>query len=76
MIDTLSFPDHYKYKRNDINKILLKCKYKSAIPVTTYKDYVKIPDDLKKSFAVIDIHIIFDKRKFFNFINNKINLYV
>ena len=76
IIDTLSFPDHFKYQRNDINKILLKCKTQSAIPITTYKDYVKIPDDLKKNFSVVKIHITFDKSKFFNFINNKINLYV
>ena len=68
--------DHFKYKRNDLDKILLKCKNQSAIPVTTYKDYVKLPEDLKKSFSVVDIHIIFNKNKFFNFINNKINLYV
>ena len=34
-------------KENDIKKILLLCKKNSAIPVTTYKDYVKIPNDLK-----------------------------
>ena len=76
IIDSLSFPDHFNYKRNDIDKILLKCKEQSAIPVTTYKDYVKIPDDLKKNFSVVNIHIIFDKSSFFNFINNNINLHV
>ncbi|MAH88705.1 MAG: tetraacyldisaccharide 4'-kinase [Pelagibacterales bacterium] len=76
LIDSIPFPDHFNYKRSDINKILLKCKEQSAIPVTTYKDYVKIPDDVKKSFSVVDIHIIFNKRKFFNFINKRINFYV
>ena len=28
LIETMSFPDHYKYKKNDINKILLSCKKK------------------------------------------------
>ena len=76
VVQSIAFPDHFKYKRNDLDKILLKCKNQSAIPVTTYKDYVKLPEDLKKSFSVVDIHIIFNKNKFFNFINNKINLYV
>ncbi len=76
LIETMSFPDHYKYKKNDINKILLSCKKNSAIPVTTYKDYVKIPDDLKKNFSVIDIYIKFNKEKFFGFINKKIKFNV
>ncbi len=76
LIDSISFPDHHKYKINDIRKILLLCKEKSAVPVTTYKDYVKIPSDLKKSFSVIDIYIKFDKKKFFSFINKRINLNV
>ena len=76
LIDTISFPDHYKYKENDIKKILMLCKKNSAIPVTTYKDYVKIPDDFKKDFSVIDIYIKFDKEKFFSFINKKIKFNV
>ena len=76
LIDTISFPDHYKYKKNDIKKILLLCKKNSAIPVTTYKDYVKIPDNLKKDFSVINIYIKFDKEKFFSFINKKIKFNV
>ena len=76
LIDTISFPYHYKYKENDIKKILMLCKENFAIPVTTYKDYVKIPDDLKKDFSVIDIYIKFDKEKFFSFINKKIKFNV
>jgi len=76
LIDTISFPDHYKYKKNDIKKILSLCKKNSAIPVTTHKDYVKISNDLKKDFSVIDMHIKFDKEKFFSFINKKIKFNV
>ena len=76
MIDSISFPDHYEYKRDEIKEILMLCKKKSALPITTNKDYVKIPEDLKKSFSVIDIYIKFDKKKFFSFINKKINLNV
>ncbi len=76
VIHTISFPDHFKYKRSDIDKILLKCKEQSAEPVTTYKDFVKIPNNMKKYFSVIDINIEFDKKKFFNFINRSLNLHV
>ena len=76
LINTISFPDHHKYNRSDFRKILHLCKKKSSIPVTTYKDYVKIPKDLKRRFSVIDIYIKFDSKKFFNFINKKINLNV
>ena len=41
-----------------------------------HKDYVKIPNDLKKDFSVIDMHIKFDKEKFFSFINKKIKFNV
>lgn len=76
LMKSISFPDHYEYNRSDTDKILMLCKENSAIPVTTHKDYVKIPNDLKKSFSVIDIYIRFDKKKFFSFMNKKVNFNV
>ena len=48
----------------EIEQILIKCKKISAIPITTRKDFVKIPESLKKRFSVIDINVEFNKRSF------------
>ena len=76
VIEELSFPDHYRYTENDIEQILIKCKKSSAIPITTRKDFVKIPENLKKRFSVLDINVKFNKKSFFNFLNKKINFNV
>ncbi len=59
------FPDHYVYKRKEIENILNFCNKKNAICVTTEKDYIRIPQDLKNK-----IFPIYIKLK----IKNKINL--
>ena len=70
----LYFPDHYQYKRNDLKKIISLSKDSSTKILTTAKDYVKIPKDLKKYISAIDIKIKFDNNGFFDYINKEINL--
>lgn len=49
------FPDHHKYKENEIKKII-KESIKNDMPViTTEKDFVKIPLHLKKNINVLGL---------------------
>ena len=49
-----SFPDHHNYTQKDFNKIT---EDKSAIFVTTEKDYYRIPDEQKKKFAYVELSL-------------------
>ena len=42
---TKSFPDHYEYKNEDIDKLILKANKQKLKLITTEKDYVKIKYD-------------------------------
>ncbi len=42
LVDTAVFPDHYEYKQDDLQELLLKAKALKAWLITTRKDYVKL----------------------------------
>ena len=55
--EKIPFPDHYNYKRQDIEKLL-----KKGYPLfTTRKDAVKIDTDLQEKLGIVDIVFIFDE---------------
>ena len=63
------FEDHYKYKRKDIIKIINQSnEVPSSIILTTSKDYVKIPNDLKKYIREVKINVQFNKKILSKFI--------
>lgn len=59
VVKTESYPDHYFYTRFDVERLL---KTANGLPlVTTTKDAVKIPKDLRKQIEIIDGRFVFDK---------------
>ena len=69
VVKTISFEDHYKYKRKDIIKIINQSnEVPSSIILTTSKDYVKIPNDLKKYIREVKINVQFNKKILSKFI--------
>ena len=68
------FTDHYIYKNQDIRKILEIAKYKDLKILTTEKDFIKVPDDLKSEINYIEIDLeIPEKEKLIKFIKSKID---
>ena len=65
------FPDHYNYTVKDFEKILKLAKDENLKIVTTEKDYVKIPHNLKYEFDYIQIDLIIKNEK--DLINALIN---
>ena len=53
------FPDHYKFKKRDIENILKK--HQNLHILTTYKDYVKLKEFNIKNLIIIDLKIKFLK---------------
>ncbi len=74
IIEEKIFADHYKYSNQDIQKILEIAKYKNLKILTTEKDFIKIPDDLKSKINFIEIDFeISEKDKLIKFIKSKID---
>ena len=72
VIKKISFPDHYQYTDEDINKLIKMADKKNAKLLTTEKDLMRIPDwahdKIKFSELKIDI-----EDKFYDWLKGKVN---
>ncbi len=67
------FPDHYNYKYKDIEKIQNFSKKENLKIITTEKDYVKIPNELKNNIKCLAIDTcIFDEDNLLNFLKENL----
>ena len=74
IIEEKIFTDHYDYDYQDIQKILQIAKNKDLKILTTEKDFVKIPNDLKSEINFIEIDLEIPKMdKLIKFIKSKID---
>jgi tetraacyldisaccharide 4'-kinase len=53
--EKLSFPDHHPYRAAEIDAILKQADDAGLLPVTTRKDWVRLPSDRRSGIAVLDI---------------------
>ena len=74
IVGEINFPDHYDYKKVDVDLIKHKAKKLKANIITTEKDFVKIAKTETKdiNFLEIDLKII-NKDKLIKFIREKLN---
>ena len=47
-----TFPDHYNFTEDDLNKLIKDAKAKKARLITTEKDYVRIPSDINFDITI------------------------
>lgn len=59
----LIFPDHYNYTQNDFNYILNNAKKNKFKILTTEKDFMKVPNNLKKKINFLSIELIIQNEK-------------
>lgn len=57
IIQTFDFPDHHYYTEDELKQILATAAAYNAEPITTSKDFVKIPVSLQPQFKVLQIKI-------------------
>ncbi len=57
VVETIQFPDHFKYSENDLRNIIEKGAQANALLVTTEKDLVKIPEYLKNEFYSLPVEV-------------------
>ena len=67
---TIDFPDHHQYTKEELLSLIEKAKQNQCALYTTSKDFVKIPSDLRRNFKVLDIEIKWeDKEKLKEFLS-------
>ncbi len=67
------FSDHHKYELGEIQKILDIAKNKKLSVVTTMKDFVRVPNQLKKKINIVDLKIkIANESGFFDYISKRL----
>ncbi len=57
-----SFPDHYVFKRTDLEKIEAQAKQANASIITTEKDWIRLSDHWKNKISYLKIKIQLDDR--------------
>ncbi len=55
LVTTNSFPDHHPYARAEIEDLLAEAEANDAIAITTAKDRVRLPEDLRRKIAVLPV---------------------
>jgi len=71
-IEVKSFPDHYHYKKSDLNKLFLLAKQEKAELVTTEKDWVRLPENIQKKIKFAKLETVIEPA-FWNWLKEKIN---
>lgn len=54
------FPDHHRFAAPEIADLLATARALDALPVTTEKDWVRLPAETKERVAVLDLAVRFD----------------
>ena len=69
----IAFPDHYKFKKSEIQKMIDESKNNNLKLVTTEKDYLRIKDYGFKDVEIVKVELeIIEKKLFLNEILNYI----
>jgi len=73
LLNYQSFPDHYNYKKKDLDNLKSKAKELNALLLTTEKDYFRIDRDFRKGIEKLDVDLEIDsKEEFINLIKKNI----
>jgi tetraacyldisaccharide 4'-kinase len=73
IVEFLTFPDHYNYTPNDIQKIKLKAKSSNAKILTTEKDYLRLNETETKDIDYLKVKLnIRNEKKLINFLQDRL----
>lgn len=57
---SIAFPDHHPYRPEEIEAILAEAESTDAVVVTTAKDAVRLPPELRERVAVLSVRLTWD----------------
>jgi tetraacyldisaccharide 4'-kinase len=67
VIERISFPDHYNYKDEELEKLINKAQEQNNILLTTEKDYLRIQENKRKKINYVKIETrLKDREEFIN----------
>lgn len=58
LVEQRSFPDHHAYSYKEVREIIDAASSQDAMPVTTAKDAVRLPPDLRAAVVVIEVEVV------------------
>ena len=73
LVETINYPDHYKYNDSDLKKIKEIAKFNEAKIITTEKDFLRINENNRNEINVVKIKLIINnKSEFTSFLKKKL----
>jgi tetraacyldisaccharide 4'-kinase len=60
VVQTQGFADHYAYTETDSAALLKRAKEEDLLPLTTAKDAVRLPADVREAIAVLQVQLKFE----------------
>ena len=66
-----SFPDHYQYVKEDLEKLIMLADKKKAKLITTEKDWVRLPIELRDEIKYARLDTVIDNA-FYDWVKEKI----
>ena len=73
VLNEISFPDHYKFSKSDLDKLMLESINKNATLITTEKDYFRIDENYKNNIECAKVELeIKNKDKFIELLKKSI----
>lgn len=57
LVDAMAFPDHHRYRRAEVEPLLARARQAGALCITTAKDAVRLPADLRVQVAVMPVTV-------------------
>jgi len=57
VVDKVPFPDHHFYTRRELEGLLDRARALDAVPVTTPKDAVRLPPDIRAQVRVVGVSV-------------------
>ncbi len=66
LVKTRSFPDHHRYSPLEIRGLIAEARQFDAACITTEKDHVRLPLNLRKSVEKLSVRLEFDEPEYLN----------
>jgi len=56
-VETVALPDHHRYRHDEVLQLIERAHVRRAIPVTTAKDHVRLPEATRAAVRVLPVSV-------------------
>ncbi len=60
IVQTRAYPDHFMWGREEVEDLIDQARRADALPTTTAKDAMRLPEDLRKQVVICDVELKWD----------------